>query len=60
MLGFHGAVDHVLYEVIGTPHVAWFSRESVVEMRQTAATVVKRHLGGHAVRNVVNRASLAS
>ena len=40
---------------IVTPHIAWFSQESVVEMRQTAAGYVKSFIEGKPPRNVVNK-----
>ncbi len=42
-----------------TPHIGWYSQESFVEMRTTAAETVKRHIEGKGLRNVVNRKFLA-
>eukprot|EP00042_Codosiga_hollandica_P030705 m.179530 g.179530 ORF g.179530 m.179530 type:complete len:211 (+) comp53425_c0_seq5:479-1111(+) len=47
-----------LSNVILTPHVAWFSQESVIEMRETAADIVLRDLTKRPIRSVVNLASL--
>ncbi len=45
---------HAFPNVILTPHVAWFSVQSLLEMRQTAAHVVTRSLTGAPLRYIVN------
>lgn len=45
----------LLDNTICTPHNAWFSQESMVEMRTTAAQYVARVLQGKPLRNIVNK-----
>ena len=44
--------------VICTPHIAWFSQQSVIEMRQSAAKAVHNIMLGKPLRNVVNKHDL--
>eukprot|EP00042_Codosiga_hollandica_P021070 m.71466 g.71466 ORF g.71466 m.71466 type:complete len:333 (-) comp50182_c0_seq4:115-1113(-) len=45
-----------LPNVILTPHIAWFSQESMIEMYETSADTIKLHVLGKPLRNVVNSA----
>ena len=45
-----------LANVIITPHVAWYSEESELELKRKIAYSVGRVLNGEAVPNIVNRA----
>lgn len=43
-------------DVVLTPHVAWYSEDSIVDLRETVASDITRALTGRAPENVVNTA----
>jgi D-3-phosphoglycerate dehydrogenase len=43
-------------DVVVTPHVAWYSEDSIVDLRETVATDLTRALTGQTPKNVVNTA----
>jgi D-3-phosphoglycerate dehydrogenase len=43
-------------DVVLTPHVAWYSEDSIVDLRETVATDIARTLSGESPKNVVNKA----
>ncbi|WP_408008331.1 C-terminal binding protein [Pseudalkalibacillus sp. A8] len=50
--------DHPLFSfdnVIITPHAAWYSEESSIELKQKAADEVRRYLNGEEIHYPVNR-----
>ena len=50
-----GPLKEVKNSIIATPHSAYFSEGSFSELREMAATEIRRAIVGHTLRNCVNK-----
>jgi len=52
---FAGPLKDVKNSIIATPHAAYYSEASFGELREMAATEIRRAIVGHSLRNCVNK-----
>ena len=50
-----GPLKEVKNTIIATPHASYYSEASFTELREMAATEIRRAIVGHSLRNCVNK-----
>ncbi|XP_037089094.1 C-terminal-binding protein-like isoform X1 [Pollicipes pollicipes] len=52
---FQGPLKEVKNSIIATPHASYYSEASFTELREVAASEIRRAIVGHSLRNCVNK-----